>query len=46
MNYESGIGQIQIRKYQPSDAQALANIYYHTIHNINIRDYSEQQINT
>ena len=37
--------KIEIRKYQLSDAQALANIYYYTIHNINIRDYSEEQIN-
>ena len=36
---------INTRKYQPSDAQALADIYYHTIHNVNARDYSEAQIN-
>ena len=33
------------RMYEPSDAKALANIYYHTIHNVNIRDYSEEQVN-
>ncbi len=33
------------RKYQPGDARALADIYYHTIHDINSRDYSETQIN-
>ena len=33
------------RPYTVSDAQALANIYYHTIHNVNIRDYSIEQIN-
>lgn len=37
--------KIEIRKYRPQDARDLANIYYHTIHNINIRDYSEEQIN-
>ena len=37
--------KIEIRKYRPQDARELANIYYHTIHNINIADYSEEQIN-
>ena len=36
---------IIIRKYIPDDAQHLANIYYYTIHNINVQDYSEDQIN-
>lgn len=37
--------EIIIRDYTPDDAQQLANIYYYTIHNINIRDYSEDQVN-
>lgn len=37
--------QIVTRRYQVSDASALASIYYHTIHNINIRDYSIEQVN-
>ncbi len=37
--------KIITRKYQPNDARDLANIYYHTIHNINCRDYSKNQIN-
>lgn len=36
--------KITIRYYQPSDAKALASIYYYTIHNINVRDYSIDQI--
>jgi putative acetyltransferase len=36
---------INIRKYREVDAPALANIYYHTIHTVNTRDYSEEQIN-
>ena len=36
---------VTIRKYKTADAQALASIYYHTIHNINIRDYTEEQVN-
>ncbi|MDW9178595.1 GNAT family N-acetyltransferase [Legionella pneumophila] len=37
--------KIIIRRYTSDDAQDLANIYYHTIHAINSRDYSEDQIN-
>ena len=36
---------IKIRKYKKEDATALASIYYRTIHIINIRDYSEAQVN-
>ena len=39
------MSQVTIRKYQESDSRFLAEIYYHTIHNINIRDYSEEQVN-
>ncbi|HRD71300.1 MAG TPA: GNAT family N-acetyltransferase [Legionella sp.] len=37
--------EIIIRQYLSDDAQQLANIYYYTIHNINIQDYSEDQVN-
>lgn len=37
--------KIATRNYQPSDTQALAEIYYYTIHNVNTRDYSEEQVN-
>lgn len=36
---------MKLRKYRPQDVNELANIYYHTIRNINIRDYSKEQIN-
>lgn len=35
---------IEIRGYSSEDAEALAAIYYNTIHNICIRDYSPAQI--
>jgi putative acetyltransferase len=35
---------ILIRKYQETDAKYLAYIYYNTIHNINIRDYTQEQV--
>jgi len=36
--------QIKTRNYQPGDAKFLANIYYYTIHNINIQDYTKEQV--
>lgn len=36
---------IVIRGYKKADAEALAAIYYNTIHTINIRDYTEEQVN-
>ncbi|CUI18044.1 Acetyltransferase, GNAT family [Candidatus Protochlamydia naegleriophila] len=35
---------IHVRNYQPEDAQALACIYYHTIHTINIQHYTKEQV--
>jgi len=37
--------KIIIRQYIADDAQHLASIYYNTIHNINVKDYSEDQVN-
>lgn len=36
--------QIIIRKYQPEDAQALAQIYFNTIHLINSQHYTKEQV--
>lgn len=35
---------ITIRKYEESDSRALWYIFYHTIRNVNIRDYSQAQV--
>jgi putative acetyltransferase len=35
---------ITIRDYQGSDAKALWDIHFHTIRNVNIRDYSQAQV--
>jgi len=34
-----------VRQYIPEDAKHLVNIYYYTIHKINIQDYTEDQVN-
>lgn len=36
--------KIIIRPYNSSDAQDLAKIYYNTIHEVNVKDYSEIQL--
>jgi len=33
-----------VREYKPEDVQFLANIYYNTIHQINILHYSQEQV--
>ncbi|MFA0328769.1 GNAT family N-acetyltransferase [Vibrio cyclitrophicus] len=35
---------VRIRNYQTSDAKALWEIYFHTVRNVNVRDYSQQQV--
>ncbi len=36
--------EISIRNYHVEDASALANIYFHTIHRINIKHYTQEQV--
>ncbi len=36
--------EISLRDYRPEDTQALANIYYNTIHQINIQHYTKEQV--
>lgn len=36
--------QISVRDYHPDDVQDLANIYFNTIHKINIQHYTEEQV--
>lgn len=33
-----------IRKYIPSDCEPIAELFYHTVHTINARDYTRQQL--
>jgi len=36
--------RMSVRNYRPEDAQALAKIYFNTIHCINIKDYTQEQV--
>lgn len=35
---------MEIRRYQPSDCEAMAGLFYETVHHINAGDYSEEQL--
>ena len=35
---------IHIRHYQDGDAQQIAQIYYNTIHKVNTKDYTQEQV--
>ncbi|MBD2676469.1 MULTISPECIES: GNAT family N-acetyltransferase [Nostoc] len=35
---------MKIREYRLSDTQAIANLFYDTIHEINIADYTQEQV--
>lgn len=44
------VGQAQgehmvIRKYRSSDCRALAELFYHTVHTVNAKDYTKEQLN-
>lgn len=34
-----------IRHYEPTDCEHLAKLFYETVHNINAKDYSQEQLN-
>ena len=36
---------MEIRKYQQSDCKTLGELFYHTIHTVNVKDYTEEQVN-
>ncbi|MBS6161380.1 MAG: GNAT family N-acetyltransferase [Firmicutes bacterium] len=35
---------MKIRKYQPSDCKSLADLFYHTVHTMNAKDYTKEQL--
>lgn len=36
---------MEIRKYRQEDLEQIAGLFYDTVHTINIRDYSQEQVN-
>lgn len=35
---------MKIRKYQSSDCKSLADLFYHTVHTVNAKDYTKEQL--
>ncbi|MGN1136480.1 MAG: GNAT family N-acetyltransferase [Oscillospiraceae bacterium] len=33
-----------IREYEPSDCETLARLFYDTVHSVNIKDYTDEQV--
>ena len=36
---------MKIRNYKPSDCKEMAELFYHTVHTVNAKDYTEEQLN-
>lgn len=36
---------MQLREYRPSDCEQLAELFYQTVHSINSKDYTKEQLN-
>ena len=36
--------EIQLREYLPSDCEQLAELFYQTVHSVNAKDYTEEQL--
>ena len=34
-----------IREYQPSDCEEITELFYNTVHTVNAKDYTEEQLN-
>ena len=39
-----GIYQMEIRRYQETDLSTLTDLFYHTVHGINAKDYTKEQL--
>ena len=36
---------MNIRRYKQTDCEGLASLFYHTVHSVNAKDYSQEQLN-
>lgn len=36
---------MKIRKYQTSDCEEIGKLFYHTVHTVNAKDYTKEQLN-
>ena len=36
---------MKLRKYQASDCEKIVELFYHTVHTVNAKDYTKEQLN-
>lgn len=36
---------MQLREYEPADCEQMAELFYQTVHSVNAKDYTEEQLN-
>jgi putative acetyltransferase len=36
---------MELRRYRPSDCRELTELFFHTVHTVNAKDYTEEQLN-
>lgn len=36
--------KVEIKKYQPSDGEELTELFYNTVHTVNVKDYTKEQL--
>lgn len=41
---EQGKDAVEIRRYRPSDCKALTELFYQTVHTVNAKDYTQEQL--
>lgn len=44
MNCKNWRNEMVIRKYHPLDCEVLAELFYNTVHTVNAKDYTEEQL--
>lgn len=36
---------MELREYKSTDCEQMAQLFYNTVHSINVKDYTEEQLN-
>lgn len=36
---------MELRKYEPADCKYMAELFYQTVHTVNVKDYTKEQLN-
>ena len=36
---------MELREYKSTDCEQMAQLFYNTVHSVNVKDYTEEQLN-